>query len=482
MYDWTEEQENIIQEILYGTEKIVLIKARAGTSKSSTSVEAVKRYKNTYPKRTVRYLVYGRMAADEAKKGFSNTAIVSNLHQLAYHYIVKSSNMTVSKTPFVQWKSIPKEFKISWKHFLSATQLIDGFCSSTELSFKEYCIAVREKNVFAISAGQKILNAMSKGELQSTHDFYLKKFHIYVMKDKLKLDQVDLLIVDEANDITPITLDIVKKYPADKKILLGDPAQRIFDFIGCVDAFKYFPEAKTLPLSKSFRCSKSIAKRVEIFARMYFDNSFTFTGTNYDENYKIKTEAYISATNAGLINKMIECEKNDIEFKLATATKIKQMFEVPLAVISTKPGMVELRDRFKEYQEIVNKWHSLYKLGNTKLPKTSFLAEKIPDDIELQQAVKLIRVHGPQTIINAYNSAKKHKNTNASLVLLTAHTSKGATFDKVTLADSMNELIEDVVFKHSIGEQLDEQEITKLYTYYVAVTRARVQVNNATYL
>jgi superfamily I DNA/RNA helicase len=88
--------------------------------------------------------------------------------------------------------------------------------------------------------------------------------------------------------------------------------------------------------------------------------------------------------------------------------------------------------------------------------------------------------HGASKIYEAYKhaqQAEKHPDEHFS-TLSTTHSSKGLTFDSVTIANDFD--LEDILeMKPSERSASDEEE---LRLYYVCASRARLKLNNAIYI
>ncbi|MEX2500976.1 MAG: UvrD-helicase domain-containing protein, partial [Trueperaceae bacterium] len=84
------------------------------------------------------------------------------------------------------------------------------------------------------------------------HDAYLKAFALG--GDPLPVER---LWVDEAQDLAPVMLQIVRRQSA-SRLLVGDPAQRIYGWRGAIDAMAAsgYPEVR---LTRSFRFGPQIA-------------------------------------------------------------------------------------------------------------------------------------------------------------------------------------------------------------------------------
>ncbi len=85
------------------------------------------------------------------------------------------------------------------------------------------------------------------------HDGYLKLFDLRGIRI-----EAELLLVDEAQDLAPVMLSVLQRQPA-ARLLVGDPAQRIYGWRGAVDAMAAsgYPEVR---LTRSFRFGPEIAE------------------------------------------------------------------------------------------------------------------------------------------------------------------------------------------------------------------------------
>ena len=265
--------------------------------------------------------------------------------------------------------------------------------------------------------------------------------------------------------------------------MVGDRYQAIFKWMGCVNGFEVLrDEGISLPLPKSFRCSTAIAERVQSFMQTYIDDSFVFKGMDY-EHQRIESRAYLTRTNAALISKMIDLDSLNIPYRLATQAKVQQIFSLPLALIYLTPGKKQYNPELKYLQEDVDEWASSKALQED-FTKLKYIAHMHKDNPNVQAAVQLIAVYGPQRIIELSKSAESHKYSDDGVYLMTVHTSKGLSFDSVELADDVNESIEETIneLDKRNGYIPSEQEMEGLCLYYVACSRARYEVTNAKYL
>lgn len=490
-YDWTDEQQTLFETVEAklpdGTPKHTLIKveAVAGASKTTSLVEVAKQFKTLNPAGTFRYMVFGNANAAEARQEFKTTAICSTTHALAYHYIIRAKRYPMSSNllPFLSWRDIPKQIKIPFGATNLVLETIESYCNSVAPTFNEF-LALGESIPAKIAhPAKQILLAMATGKMRAPHYFYLKLFQKDLATGKLEVPEADILAIDEAGDLTPLTLDIFHHLKAKQKIIVGDSAQEIMSFMGCVNAFDHYRnKGTTVTLSQSFRVTTKLAQGIRHFVNTTFDPSMVFLGHTYPPNPTITTEAIITRTNSSLVAQMIDLNKLNKPFRLISKAKTKQIFKYPLFLMYTKAGAKQFDDELKSLQKDVDTWYRLKALNRTADKLYPYLLKENSTNPALESAINLIMTYSFEDIDTAYKSADAHKNVNCNLILMTAHSSKGLTVDKVTLADDMNSSIKKVMTKIGMKHPLKAEEITELKLYYVATTRCRHVLDNATYI
>ena len=485
MYNWSDEQLTYfkaLQTAVNSSEpQLLKIQAVAGSSKSTSTVEAVKRVHQLNPNLSIRYCVFNSAMAQESRTAFGTTAIASTLHALAYHYTVKPFKLNQDIAPWLTYKDIPPNIKVPFGSLPLILETLNVYFESGYTDFQAFVANEIDEPAWTMlvyMAANLILDAMATGKMRITHSFYLKLFHILVKSGQIKLKHEDILIVDECQDLNLITLDVFNLYPAKVKVIIGDQAQSIYQFMGCISAFDFYKnQGTTYHLTTSFRVSNHIATQVEDFCQTHINPDMQFKGIDY-QSHQIKTHAYIFRTNLAMIKKMIELNKTKTPYKLVTKQKVKQLFELPLALIYATPGHTQFSQNLKVIQETVDKWGKLNE--HTRPAKLSYLASALTEVPAISQAIKFIMAVGPEEIVDAYNHAEEHMKAHSNLYLMTSHTSKGLTMDEVTLDDSMNNAIEEVI-RLPLNERLAEEQ-AEVFNYYVACTRARYKLNNAKHL
>ena len=484
MHNWSDEQLTYFKALQIAVNsdnpQLLKIQAVAGSSKSTSTVEAVKRVHQLNSSLSIRYLVFNTAMAQESRTAFGTTAIASTLHALAYHYTVKPFKLNPDIAPWLTYKDIPPQIKVPFGSLPLILETLNSYFESGYTDFQSFISNEIDNTAWAMlvyMAANLILDAMATGKMRITHSFYLKLFHILVKSGQIKLKHEDILIVDECQDLNLITLDVFNLYPAKVKVIIGDQAQSIYHFMGCTSAFDFYKnQGTTYHLTTSFRVSDHIASQVEDFCQTHIDPDMQFKGINY-QSHPVKTHAYIFRTNLAMIRKMIELNKTRTPYKLVTKQKVKQLFELPLALIYATPGHTQFSQNLKVIQETVDRWGKLPEPRDSKL---SYLAVHLNEVPAINQAIKFIMAVGPEEIVDAYNHAEEHMKAHSNTFILTSHSAKGLTFDEATLDDSMNNAIEEVI-RLPLNERLAEEQ-AEVFNYYVACTRARYKLNNAKHL
>ena len=484
MYNWSDEQLTYfkaLQTAVNSSEpQLLKIQAVAGSSKSTSTVEAVKRVHQLNPNLSIRYCVFNSAMAQESKTAFGTTAIASTLHALAYHYTVKPYKLNPDIAPWLTYKDIPPQIKVPYGSLPLILETLTAYFESGYTDFQAFIVNevdTPDWTMLVYMAANLILDAMATGKMRITHAFYLKIFHILVKSGQIKLKHEDILIVDECQDLNLITLDVFNLYPAKVKVIIGDQAQSIYHFMGCTSAFDFYKtKGTTYHLTTSFRVSNHIATQVEQFCQTHIDSTMRFKGIDYPTQ-PIKTHAYVFRTNLAMIKQMIKLNKSRTPYKLVTKQKIKQLFELPLALIYATPGHTQFSQNLKVIQEVVDKWGKLPEPRDSKL---LYLATHLNEVPAISQAIKFIMAVGPEEIVDAYNHAEEHMKAHSNTFILTSHSAKGLTFDEATLDDSMNNAVEEIL-RLPIDERTAEEQ-SEIFNYYVACTRARYKLNNAKHL
>lgn len=467
----TTEQQEVVDYVsdLEG-EDLVLIDSVAGSGKTTL----LKAIANTIEGKGL-YMAYNKAIAVESAKKFPSHVDCKTTHSLAYRGTVVPLKLSVG---FFGPREVTDKIPYNEKYLLCED--IKEFCLSKYTTYDAYAKANGRINA---SLANKYLTKMSQGDIDCTHDFYLKLFHIMLANGEIDQVDYDLIMLDEAGDLNEVTLEIFKLLAGRIKVAVGDPHQNIYTFNHTINCFeKLEGQGTTFKLSKSFRVPQHIAGPVEEFCQTYLNPEMQFEGIEVTDT-TIKTRGYISRTNSGLIGKIIELNEDNVPYGLVR--KAQEIFKVPLMVAGLRYQGKIYDAAYKHIQDDVDEWFENkdnIKVNNPTL--FGYLRSKYPDDLALKQALSLIAAHGKSAIFEAYAKAKAHESRKHDFLLLTAHSSKGLEFDEVILAPDMAASV-DAALERIEGMPMDlvppsEKETFNLY--YVACTRALKTLRNATYL
>ena len=484
-YTLTPEQKGLIATAIdmYNNptdDHILKVSAVAGSSKTYTLTKIA----DALPHTAQLYLAYNKAIATEASEKFPSYVQCKTTHSLAYTPIVKyglNLDGEVGKPRVVVSSFTYRDIKekIDYDTKLLLVQYLEAFYLSRHCTLYDFCIEYNlEDDIYDIL--YKYFMAMVNNTIPCTHSFYLKMYHILLVTGCIHYDKpYDLLLLDEAGDLNPVTLEIFKALPARVKIMVGDPFQNIYSFNHTINGFHALRDiGVTKTLSTSFRCSTAIADTVESFCQRHLDPSFVFHGIDHADT-TIRSEAIISRTNSGLIEHMISLTEAHIPFH--TTRPPKEIFADMLTLMTLKEGCKILNHNLKFIQKDVDEYFkskSLQSKYKTCLIYINALYKEEERSIKI--AAQTIFNHGATDIYAAYNFAKKCDESSETfpLTLTTAHSSKGLTFDSVTLSDDFD--LDDILEMPSDERQPSQVEEIRLY--YVACTRSRLKLVNAKYL
>jgi len=472
----TKQQQNVIDTVK-NNDGIVKVQACAGSGKTFTLVELAKELK---PKSGL-YIAYNKAIADEAVKKFKGTSIeCSTIHSLAYNAVVRQYGLNVGY--FGVSSVVPTTLHYKDKVALIAS--LEKFFLSAHTDPSTYLdeihASTKDRDLF-----WHHLNGMSNGEISCPHSFYLKLYHIFLADGTLPVPTTDILLVDEAGDLTELTIELFKIIKAPKKVAVGDPMQNIYSFNNTVNAFKVLKdEGIQANLTESFRVSSHIAKGIQAFVHKYMDKDFEFIGHEYPKGTEVITTAYIARTNTGLIPQMFHCMENEVPFH--TTRKIDQILELPLILANLGNGKPITEHKYKHIEKLRKQWEQSANLQQLSTIN-SYVSKNLKDDEEAKSAIRLVHAHGPTDLNKLAKYARECAKSPCSYTFTTAHSSKGLEWDQVEIAPDLNDavvtaLVKIAKAKMSHNNRMVELLQEELRLYYVATSRCKIDLLNARHL
>jgi len=241
----TKEQIEIINAVKQNyndtLNKGIVVNAFAGTGKTTTMVEVAKTLKQLGAKKVL-YLAYNTQMAREAQAKFKGLAEVKTLHSLAYNAVASALGGSIELQKLLSNK----------KHLYSIADKTDI------QAYKKFLLSD------AVTPNRRILDIIDdimSYKAKMDHDLYLKAYYcsLYdynLLNIKIKAENYDAIILDEAQDANDLIIAILDKLQAKLKIVVGDTHQQIYAFRGATNALTKFTsiwDVKPLYLTKSFR-------------------------------------------------------------------------------------------------------------------------------------------------------------------------------------------------------------------------------------
>ena len=510
----TNEQEHILKTITSPGCNFIKINAVSGAGKTSTLIEIAKALSS----RRGLYMAYNKAIAKEASEKFGSLVDCRTIHSMAYGFTVKHFNLKLvqnlkPKIITERMDYVRKSFLLEalTKYFLSRHVVIQNFIDE----YYENKITPDEAQLL-----KSYFIKMKEGLCECSHDFYLKLFHIFLHHKIIKTPDYDLLMLDEAGDVNGASLEIFRLLSAQKKVMVGDNQQNIYSFNQTINGFEALKdEGTSLGLSQSFRVSTSIAPYIEDFCHAYLDPSMVFKGVEYKSipEHNVATFGYIARTNGGVVAKMIDLEEQRQRYNLTRP--VKSLFALPLLLmrLNKTPDSEIFATEYKFLEEDMRDYISDHKLQMHFKSPLMYIEAQHGDDAGIMSALNLLKRFEPGKIINTYNKALEHEKHHEThqITVTSAHSSKGLEYDSVYILDDMNAALDKIVKKQNdrVNEQIDidknrlgntwsfdpikyeffnkeepnmdllsHSEIEEFRLYYVAVTRAKFQIENAEWL
>jgi F-box protein, helicase, 18 len=470
----TNEQNYVIDSVLCSDDgKVIAVNSIAGSGKTSTADALIR----AYAPKTGFYTAFNKAIVEDSKRRFGDLIDAKTVHALAYKYVkpkkkIEELNYTTIKEP------------ISYEEKAIIIDALDDFFRSSYIDIYNYAITKTENEVL-----QELIvnyaNMMLEGKIPPTFNYMLKCLHLMLLHEEIGID-FDLLILDECQDTTAVTLEIFKLINAKHKVMFGDKYQNIYSFMNTVNAFDELTDITTLRLTKSFRCDPNIASIVDKYGKTYLENSFIFNGNENIEKDSTFKIAYITRTNAMLIERMYYLMNQGESFTLTRNPN--EIFALPIAVLNAANGK-EVYDKkykflekeYKNFDKVRRSYRNFYEYINV-----------IMEDPLIEIATKVLGNFANKRI-NIYDVKTKALTLkpNPNIILTTAHAFKGLEMDNVYIEDDLNISVNRTI--HRINElstimdgnpklYLSKEQKEDLNTYYVALSRAKTNVMNVRYL
>jgi len=328
---------------------------------------------------------------------------------------------------------------------------------------------------FIITAVKSLKKLINSGQIELCHDFYYKEVYIKCMRNKQLLPQLfsidnnekkyfNIIMVDEAQDLTPIMARLLIEYYKYTKqnhldvvfTIVGDRKQAIYSFANRVDAFEIIEKnlgkekVEYFTLNKSYRLSPAVCN---------FTNNLTKKIGIYSEKEKIipaynNKKGFVAEDVLDLKELSLFFVNENINMFVLGRTNIEiivNYIDVYFYIKKYKPEYLKylkvdskIKSNLKKILEkglnniddknLLDKLRILTGKENIALNdlKKEEVKEKLP--LYLQNLIDLQDKYTNEEILEALNNRPSPK---ANIKFITLHASKGLECENIYLLDGI---------------------------------------------
>lgn len=463
----TDEQRAAVELFRDGDD--MKIEAGAGTGKTST----LQLLGICAPELVGQYVAFNRSIADDAGGRMPGNVSARTVHSLAMSAVGRAYAHRL-KSKRMRSGDIAHYLKLDGFKSSNGKELSPGFCGSLVMkTIRLFCQSADERPLHkhtpyvhgidkptakgrewennrrlrvhiapAVDAAWDDLRQRF-GYLTFRHEHYLKIWQL--SHPKLP---VDFLLVDEAQDTSPVMGAIYADQTELQRVYVGDSQQAIYEFMGAVNAMAEINPEHTAYLTRSFRFGDDIAAVANLLlARL--DTPLRLSGTP-DIGSEVRPfdefpHAVLTRTNARSVTELLHGLRDGLRVHLIgggseVAAFARAAKDLKSGRRTNHPDLACF-ETWGEVQDYV---------------------ESDPSGDELKLLVELIDEFGVDVILNALENQPPEKY--ADMVISTTHKAKGREWSHVRIAGDFA-MIQDV-------------EPAELRLAYVAATRAKLTLDD----
>lgn len=463
MITLTKEQRSIADYDL-SPGQILKVVAFAGTGKTSTLVA----YANARPNLRFLYIAFNKSVQLEAARKFPSNVVAKTSHALAFgshgHKYKKKLVASLRANTVLQVLDLqrPEDAKFTIETLKNYLASMDAKVSKSHIPchakafYNQNGCRMPDFISLANRLGKRMCD-VSDDQIGMLHDCYLK---LYQLSNPVL--KYDCILLDEAQDINPVTSSIVLSQANSKNgrrsasvILVGDSHQQIYSFRGGQDTLQNIAATKTMYLTQSFRFDNNIARVANMVLQTFKKEPKPIMGMPLSDKkpeWDKKDHTIIARTNASLFDKAVQLVgKQSIGFVGGVNGCRFNMLKDAYYLFAGRPEMI-----FDPYLK-----------GFGCYADMRVYADAV-EDFELLAVCKVVenyRERIPGLVKKITEMAVDAKD--AQVVLTTAHKSKGLEWSNVLMLGDFQDLIDDNDLADP--DKVDPDEFNLIY---VAMTRA----------
>lgn len=282
MFNPSPQQLAIGDAVASGTHNI-LVDAKAGSGKTTTSVWAMSRIRrnpSALLAPSVVFLAFNKSIADTLASRVPRGTQASTFHSLGFRALKTSGlverNVKVDgrKCAKLVWNAVGYDDPDT-KDILRLVSVLKG--QPTEQSEAETNVLIKHFD-FTFEDSRRAVHVATEVLKKSSEDLSSIDFddmlYLPILHD-LAFDKMDWVFVDEAQDLNLIQHEIVFRLMSfsSRLVAVGDPHQAIYGFRGASSDSMSLLSSRfsctTYPLSVSYRCSKAVVREAQRFLKWY---------------------------------------------------------------------------------------------------------------------------------------------------------------------------------------------------------------------
>lgn len=441
------------QLVVASKAKLLAVDAFAGTGKTSTLVA----YAEARPRARILYIAFNKSVATEAKERFPSNVECRTTHSLAYGSVGKKF---ADKLGNAQPYAVAQVLNCTPKRAKQVLETLSAWLCSADPEITVDHVnrddIDKEMEVgLLVELASRVWEEMQnpRSPLKMPHDGYLKLWAL--SKPRLSFD---IILLDEAQDTNPLTLELVMAQKHATIVLVGDRHQGIYGFRKAMNAMEHVQADERVALTRSFRFGQSIADVATLVLNRFKKESRCIEGrADIPVNWFVDTSKHhcvLSRTNAELFAagaNFIRARRHGAAVHFIGGFDSYLFGKVLDAYFLWADERARIKDpsiarfmsfsKFKEYGS---------EAGDAEVKA-------------LVRTVETYRTEVPE-IYNALKAAETPIQDRAAVTLATAHRAKGLEFDQVYMTDDFIEL--------PPAPDDDLEEINLLYVGFTRAIRA----------
>lgn len=277
---WSSYQKAIFDAIQFTTKNIV-VRATAGSAKTTSIVEGAK--KIPYGKKAL-FVAFNRHTVADLRSRLPETVDCATLHSVgckaiyaAYDEVTISDNKQIK---FIEpiFERV-KDYREKWRKIYETDQLLSLVrATMTELNYEaikllgdRYALYPDDEIIYAtVTSGIRFNSSTFDESKRKVNIDFQDMISLAANAKWIRIPQYDYVFLDEAQDCSrqdQLLIERMLKPVKGRLIAVGDGNQSCYFFRGSdINSFNYFetrPNTVSLPLTISYRCAKNIVSHAK---------------------------------------------------------------------------------------------------------------------------------------------------------------------------------------------------------------------------